>query len=239
MARRSCHRGFTLVELLVSLFVMSLVAVLAWRGLDGMTRTQAATQERADRVLALQVGLAQWNTDLDAIAQVPGRSALDWNGRVLRLTRRAPAGAPAGLVVVAWTQRALEGRPTWLRWQSPPLASRGELEQAWQRADLWSQNPGEAERAAEVAVVPLVRWQVFFFRGGAWTNPLSSDEPASGTGVPRTLSSMLASGAVASAGGSNVLPDGVRAVVTLPPDHPLGGTLTLDWASPKLSGGRP
>lgn len=234
MARRTSHRGFTLVELLVALFVMSVVAVLAWRGLDGMTRAQAATQERADRVLALQVGLAQWNTDLDAIAQVPGRSALDWNGRVLRLTRRAPAGAPAGLVVVGWAQRVVEGRPTWLRWQSPPLAARGELELAWQRADLWSQNPGDAERATEVAVVPLVQWQVFFFRGGAWTNPLSSDEPAGGPPKPAT-----GTPPANAADGSNVLPDGVRAVLTLPPEHPLGGNLTLDWASPRLSGGRP
>jgi general secretion pathway protein J len=236
MARRPHPRGFTLVELLVALFVMSLVAVLAWRGLDGMTRTQAATQERADRVLALQVGLAQWSTDLDAVVQVPDRSALDWNGRVLRMTRRAPPGAPAGLVVAAWTLRVVGGQPTWLRWQSVPLASRGELEQAWQRADTWSQTPGDAERAVEVAVTPLVQWQVFFHRGGAWTNPLSSDEPTSGTGT----TSPAATGRTGQArsDGSNVLPDGVRAVLTLPAEHPLGGTLTLDWASPRVSGVR-
>lgn len=237
MARRHALRGFTLVELLVALFVMSLVAVLAWRGLDGMTRAQATTQERADRVLALQVGLAQWNTDLDAIAQVPDRSALDWNGRVLRLTRRAPPGMPEGLVVAAWAQRVVEGRTTWLRWQSPVLATRSELEQAWLRADTWSQNPGDAERAAEVAVVPLAQWQVFFFRGGAWTNPLSSDEPAAGSEAP-PRGTGSGTGQQARADGSNVQPDGVRAILTLPPDHPLGGTLTLDWASPRVAGGR-
>ena len=64
-------RGFTLVELLVALFILSLVAVLSWRGLDGMVRAQAATQARADQVLALQVGLAQWNADLEALVPQP------------------------------------------------------------------------------------------------------------------------------------------------------------------------
>ena len=38
------QRGFTLVELLVALMVMALLAVLSWRGLDGMTRAQTQTQ---------------------------------------------------------------------------------------------------------------------------------------------------------------------------------------------------
>jgi general secretion pathway protein J len=41
-------RGFTLVELLVAIVVMSMLALLSWRSLDGMTRTQTITQQRAD-----------------------------------------------------------------------------------------------------------------------------------------------------------------------------------------------
>ena len=37
------QRGFTLVELLVALFAMALLAIMSWRGLDGMTRAQAQT----------------------------------------------------------------------------------------------------------------------------------------------------------------------------------------------------
>ena len=56
-------RGFTLVELLVALAVMALLAIVSWRGLDGMVRAQQITRERADAVLELQTVLAQWGAD--------------------------------------------------------------------------------------------------------------------------------------------------------------------------------
>jgi hypothetical protein len=61
--------------------------------------------------------------------------------------------------------RIVDGRGTWLRWQSAPAITREQLARAWQQADLWSQNPGEEERRREVAVTPLAEWQVFYFRG--------------------------------------------------------------------------
>ena len=88
MARAGGRSGFTLVELLVALFVLSLLAVLSWQGLDGMVRAQRQTEQRADEVLALQTGLAQWTADLENLAELPQLSAMEWNGRVLRLTRR-------------------------------------------------------------------------------------------------------------------------------------------------------
>ena len=38
------HRGFTLIELLVAIAVMALIAILSWRGLDGMVRAQEQTR---------------------------------------------------------------------------------------------------------------------------------------------------------------------------------------------------
>ena len=63
--------GFTLIELMVAISIMALLAILSWRGLDGMTRVQSQTQAKTDGVLALQAGLAQWQTDLDALTQLP------------------------------------------------------------------------------------------------------------------------------------------------------------------------
>jgi general secretion pathway protein J len=218
-------RGFTLVELLVSLFAMALLAGLSWRGLDGMMRARQITEARADEVLALQTGLAQWAADLDAIEEYPPAKALDWNGRVLRLTRRSSLSPTEGVHVVGWTRR--EGR--WLRWESPPVILRGDLDAAWQQADLWSQNPSDAMRAREVAITPLQDWQIFFFRGDSWTNPLSSgDAAAPGAGE---------SGAPPMPG-TTVLPDGVRLILLLPQDRAIGGRLQRDWVRPTLSGSR-
>lgn len=212
-------RGFTLIELMVAVAVMALVAILSWRGLDGMVRAQASTQQRADESLALQIALAQWGADLDAIVQIPRAAAIEWDGRALRMTRRGQQGGIDTVYVVAWASRGLEGNSTWLRWQSPPVTTREQLQQVWQQAAQWAQNPGQEERRREVAVIPLTQWQVFYFRGNAWTNPLSSD----GGGAPAEPTAM---------------PDGVRLVLSLPPGRALAGTLTRDWVRPTLGGGK-
>lgn len=221
--RRS--RGFTLVELLVSLFVLALMAGLSWRGLDGMMRAREQTAARADEVLALQTGLAQWSADLDAIASFAPTPPIEWNGRVLRLTRQSSLAASDGIRVVGWTRR--EGQ--WRRWQSAPLTTRGELDTAWQQADLWSQNQGgDALRAQEVTIAPLLEWQIFFFRENAWTNPQSAGETtATGTSSPSKTGALPA--------GANPLPDGVRLVLQLPAGRALSGRIQRDWMRPTLT----
>ena len=204
-------RGFTLIELLVALAVMALLAILSWRGLDGMARAEAQTRQRADDLLVLQASLAQWRTDLDALASGNAPSALDWDGRVLRLTRRG-ASLGDGLRVVAWTRRADGAGGLWQRWQSPALRSHEAWQQAWSAAQAWGQ--GE-DRARQVSLLPLADWQIFYFRGDAWSHPLSSDGST-----------------------SSALPEGVRLVLSLPPGQAVHGQLTLDWVSPIVGGGK-
>ena len=45
-------RGFTLIELLVAIGLLALMAALSWRGLDGMTRSQAQMRQYSDEVYA-------------------------------------------------------------------------------------------------------------------------------------------------------------------------------------------
>ncbi|RYX91699.1 MAG: prepilin-type N-terminal cleavage/methylation domain-containing protein [Comamonadaceae bacterium] len=221
--------GFTLIELIVAISILALLAILSWRGLDGMSRAQSQTQSRADEVLTLQAGLSQWGADLDAVVQVPQVSAVDWDGRALRMTRRSTVSPYDGLLVVAWTRRNMEGGGKWLRWQSPPLRSRGELQEAWARAAQWAQNPGEEERRREVVITGLDEWQIFYFRSDAWTNPLSSDGA--------TTAPAAAPAAAVAAGVSNI-PDGVRVVLTLPQGQALSGVITRDWVRPTAGGGK-
>jgi general secretion pathway protein J len=226
------ERGFTLVELLVALFAMAILATLAYRGLDGMTRAKALTETRSDQILTLQTGLAQWGADLDAMEQVaPGIKAIEWNGRVLRITRRSTIQATDGVLVVGWTRRIVGDRSMWLRWQSAPVTTRADLETAWQNADLWSQNQAGSDAAREVAVTPLDDWQIFFFRDNAWTNPQSS-----GISIFASVP-IVSQGGVGTPGASYnwTPPDGVRLVISLPADQAVSGTVTRDWVRPQVT----
>ncbi|MFM1907558.1 MAG: hypothetical protein RLZZ591_1235 [Pseudomonadota bacterium] len=221
-------QGFTLIELLVAIGVMAVMAGLGWRGIDGMLRVQERLEQRSNVVLSLQTGLAQWTTDLDALQQLPGHPALDWDGRGLRLTRRSAAlavGQDDSLQVVAWTRRNAGDTGAWLRWQSAPVRTQGELAIAWSRAALWAQNPSDDDKRREVSVVGLAQWQIFFYRGGAWSNPLSSDGTT--PGAPTGAASQ-----------NPPLPDGVRLVLTLPAGEAITGTLTRDWVQPSVSGSK-
>ncbi|WP_423456614.1 PulJ/GspJ family protein [Ottowia sp. VDI28] len=147
-------RGFTLIEVLVALAIMALMALLTWRGIDGMARAQEATRRYTDDVLALQAGLGQWRADLDAmmvwqasniattssstsaIQPLVNRS-LSWDGNTLRITRTAADNAGAGLRVAAWTRRAGTGQ--WLRWQSPPVLTQQAWQAAWDAAARWGE----------------------------------------------------------------------------------------------------
>lgn len=215
-------RGFTLIELLVAISLMALMAALSWRGLDGMTRAQTQMRQHSDAVLALQAALAQWGADLDALATQPNTPSLDWDGRALRILRRGTATPGEGLRVVAWSRRTIDGTGQWLRWQSPPLTTRDELQLAWQKAAAWAQNPSAQERQREVRIAPLDQWQIFYYRSDAWSNPLSSAGSASEGKVATDLS----------------IPDGVRLVLTLSPGQAISGLVTRDWVRPNVGGGK-
>ena len=219
------HRqpGFTLIELLVAISVMALIAILSWRGLDGMVRAQETTRQRADEMLVLQAALGQWGTDLDAVMSLANTTPLDWDGQVLRLTRRSSAVPDEGALVVAWTRRDAGSASQWMRWQSAPVRTRDEWQQSWDQAAQWARTPGDAERRLEVTLLPLESWQRFYYRGGAWSNPLSSTGTSTGT---------------SNASGSAAIPDGIRLQITLPPGQALTGQLTRDWINPLLGGGR-
>lgn len=225
------QRGFTLIELLVAITIMALLAVLSWRGLDGMYRAREQTRIRGDEVLALQAGLAQWGVDLDSITERPNTTALDWDGRALRMTRRSSGAATEGLRVAAWTRRVQpDGSSWWLRWESAPLVTLAQWTEAWNQASLWAQNPGDAERVREVPVARADAMQIFFYRNNAWTNPLSSGDAAN------SAASAAAVAASTTAIGTTTLPDGVRLVLQLSAGQAFSGNITRDWVSPRVAG---
>lgn len=199
---------------------MALLSVMAWSGIDAMVRAEAGTQARSEDVLALQTGLSQWRTDLDAVTQLAPVGGVDFDGRVLRLTRIARGGdvPDSPIVVVAWGARMVDDQRQWLRWQSVPVRTREQLQLAWQQAALWGQNPTDELRRQEVRIAAIDSWQIFFFRNNSWSSPLSG--AAAGTAVQTTL------------------PDGVRLLLTLSPGQVLSGRLQHDWVRPTLGAAR-
>lgn len=232
-AERRAARGFTLIELLVALAIMALMTVVSWRGLDAMARSQSQIERRGDALLTLQAGLAQWAADLDAQVQLDSVASLDWDGHALRIVRNNTAAPGDGLLVVAWTQRVIDGTGQWLRWQSPPLTTQGALQTALARATEWATNPGDLERQFEVRIAPLDQWAVLYFRNGGWEAATAADTaeaapvaplPAGAPPVPKVAPAVI---------------EAVRLSITLPAGDAISGTLTRDWVRASVGPGRP
>lgn len=207
-------RGFTLVEVLVALLIMAVIAVLGWRGIDGMLRGREISQASLLRSERLQSVLVQWEQDLRMLqdSELVQVNALAFDGNALRLTRRQPEG----LQLVAWRLR--DGRLS--RWESPPLQSQRELLEAQNRSQQGLESPGR-----EITMLEgLSGWQMFFYRGNAWSNAQSSDDVA----TPNPAASAPGSGS------TRVLPSGVRMLLQFG-----GGELQGELTRQVLLGAQP
>lgn len=60
--------GFTLVELLVAISILAMVAVLGWRGLDGIVRARVALTEQMETTRGMQLAFAQMQSDCEHMA---------------------------------------------------------------------------------------------------------------------------------------------------------------------------
>jgi general secretion pathway protein J len=196
-------RGFTLIELLVALTIMAVLAGLSWTGIDSLLRTREATQSALDRTQRLSTVLTQWEQDFAAIHESAAAPALQFDGRTLRLTRTGEGGVR----VVTWTVR--DG--AWYRWAGPAVQRAGELQQSW----LGSQQHQGGEAGELQLIDGASDWQLYYYRGNAWTNAQSSGNLQSRAANTEALENR------------EDLPDAVRLVLTL-----AAGTLTRDLLVP-------
>ncbi|MFM2084694.1 MAG: hypothetical protein RLY95_1512 [Pseudomonadota bacterium] len=216
MNTKSLERGFTLIEVLVALVLVSLLSLLAWRALDGMGRAGEFTLSNEQSLQRVQTGLAQWTADLDAVTDAGLIQPLDFDGQRLRLTRQS-SEPNAGIVVVAWLLRTTEQGRVLQRWASPPVTTRVALQAAWDQAERWSRTPQPEDVVHAVTLMPVSSWQLFYYRGDAWSNPQSS---AGGSATDT----------------STKLPEGVQLILDLPAgvgDGSIAGKLTRYWIAPR------
>ena len=192
-------RGFTLVEVLVAMAIMAIMAVMAWQGVDGIVRTRNASQQRLETTLRLNTVIAQWDQDL-ASYQETGivTGAITCDGASVRITRHTPDG----IQLVVWTLRPVNNNASnWERWAGPAVVTADELKDSWMRSQqLQGGEPGSLR-----TLTGLASWQVYFYRGNAWTNCQSSADSA-----------------------TQQLPNGVRLVLSFAPGSGVNGDLSRD-----------
>lgn len=216
--------GFTLIEVLVAMTIMSLLAIMAWQGVDSIVRTRDFSQSRLDQTLRLNSVLAQWEQDLTSIQEtrVPEQSrgsqnpstvtlpALSFDGNTLRLIRKTNLG----LQWVNWSLRAgsVPGEQQLLRWASNPTSSLNDLaDQGTRSLQFVGTEPDQLRTLSGVS-----DWEIYFYRGNGWSNAQSSgDFIAPGSGFE---------------GAAESLPQGVRLVITFAQGSGLNGVLTRDIA---------
>jgi general secretion pathway protein J len=185
---------------------MAILAAMGWQGVDGMVRARDISQQAAERTLRLTTVVGQWEQDLASLYESASAPALQFDGARLRLTRLTPDGAQ----VVVWSLN--EG--VWRRWASPSVKRSFELQQAWLMSQQLIGNEDQQVRLLDGAS----EWQVYFYRGNAWSNAQSS----AGVVVPQSPGP-AASGALAPGGAlpggiivpRAALPSGVRLVINL------------------------
>jgi general secretion pathway protein J len=127
--RRSARNGFTLLELLVAISVLSIVSIIAWRGLDSLVMTRARLNPEVDDVRALLTAFGQLERDLNHVAS-PTLFALRANpvvvqatldGQMLEIVRVAPAADEVATAIQQVYYRVVDG--VLVRRATPPQRS--------------------------------------------------------------------------------------------------------------------
>jgi general secretion pathway protein J len=133
-SRPQSSRGFTLIELLVAITVLAIVAVLGWRGLDGIVRARFALSNDLEQTRGMQLAFAQMQNDCARIANARElllRSAITADNDRLTLVRNVfTEGQPSRVQVVAY--RVVDG--VLQRRESVPTRDAKEIDRLWRAA---------------------------------------------------------------------------------------------------------
>lgn len=155
--------GFTLVELLVAIAILAMVAVLGWRGLDGIVRARVALTEQMEMTRGLQLAFAQMQADCEhaADATLLGRRPyLHQEDNRLTLIRTVfNENEPVRLQVVAY--RLVNGNL--LRRESIATRDLLELDALWQASLSDTDSTPPVRLHGGVDAMGVLVWQ-----DGAW-----------------------------------------------------------------------
>lgn len=164
------HKGFTLIELLVAISILAIVAVLGWRGLDGIVRARSALTEQMETTRGMQLAFAQMQSDCEHMVDpdtLGSRPTLMSEADHLTLVRTVLAeGEPSRLQVVSY--RVKNGVLS--RRESNATRELQQLDMLWQSA------VGNADTSAAVTLQSGVQAMVIrVWESGGWKVSAASD----------------------------------------------------------------
>lgn len=153
------HRGFTLVELLVAISILAIVAVLGWRGLDGIVRARSTLTAQMETTRGMQLAFAQLQSDCEHIVSsdvINGRPfLLTGTDRITMVREVFIEGQPSRLQVVAY--RVVNG--TLSRRESNATRDLAELDALWQASTSDTDTGGTVGLQGGVAGMQVLVWQ--------------------------------------------------------------------------------
>lgn len=152
-------RGFTLIELLVAISILAIVAVLGWRGLDGIVRARVALTAQMETTRGMQLAFAQLQSDCEHMAtlkMLPKRDVVNFADDRLTMVRQVfLENEPTRLQVVAY--RVVGGVLT--RRESAATRDLQQLDVLWKASLSDVDSSGAVTLQAGVAGMQVQVWQ--------------------------------------------------------------------------------
>ena len=184
-------RGFTLVELLVAISILGMVAVLGWRGLDGIVRARANLTDQMEVTRCMQLAFAQMQSDAEHMAgsELVGSRAtlLAEDGRLTLVRTVFLENNPSRVQVISY--RLVEG--VLLRRESQSTRDLSQLDILWKAATSDTDTTPAVALQGHISAMQILVWQ-----NNAWRQLVTT--PSSGATAAATIT------------GANVAPLGLQ-----------------------------
>ena len=181
-ARLPSRAGFTLIELLVAISILAIVAVLGWRGLDGIVRARIALTAQIEATRGMQLAFAQMQSDAEHIASasmLQNRPSLLAEAQGMTLVRNVyDENQPTRLQVVSYRVRngQLERR------ESVATRDLMQLDVVWKSATSNTDTTAPVVLQSGVTGIAVLTWE-----NKRWTPAGAAPQAATGGPVAQAM----------------------------------------------------